>query len=134
MSSAQTSCPQYCSFLPLALLRISESNKGATSVSVYTSVSKHFTNFSQNQLFQTILWALIIRELSTNFCRSNIYATGAPLLQAPATINFVVPCACRYMDICMDIYSPTSPLSSSVPSVPGQGSSLRLNSKTTDSG
>ena len=130
MSSAQTSCPQYCSFLPLALLRISESNKGATSVSVYTSVSKHFTNFSQNQLFQTILWALIIRELSTNFCRSNIYATGAPLLQAPATINFVVPC--RYMDICMDIYSPTSPLSSSVPSVPGQGSSLRLNSKTTD--
>ena len=130
MSSAQTSCPQYCSFLPLALLRISESNKGATSVSVYTSVSKHFTNFSQNQLFQTILWALIIRELSTNFCRSNIYATGAPLLQAPATINFVAPC--RYMDICMDIYSPTSPLSSSVPSVPGQGSSLRLNSKTTD--
>ena len=132
MSPAQTSCPQYCSFLPLALLRISESNKGATSVSVYTSVSKHFTNFSQNQLFQTILWALIIRELSTNFCRSNIYATGAPLLQAPATINFVVPC--RYMDICMDIYSPTSPLSSSLPSVPGQGSSLRLNSKTTDSG
>ena len=132
MSSAQTSCPQYCSFLPLALLRISESNKGATSVSVYTSVSKHFTNFSQNQLFQTILWALIIRELSTNFCRSNIYATGAPLLQAPATINFVAPC--RYMDICMDIYSPTSPLSSSLPSVPGQGSSLRLNSKTTDSG
>ena len=130
MSSAQTSCPQYCSFLPLALLRISESNKGATSVSVYTSVSKHFTNFSQNQLFQTILWALIIRELSTNFCRSNIYATGAPLLQAPATINFVVPC--RYMDICMDIYSPTSPLSSSLPSVPAQGSSLRLNSKTTD--
>ena len=132
MSPAQTSCPQYCSFLPLALLRISESNKGATSVSVYTSVSKHFTNFSQNQLFQTILWALIIRELSTNFCRSNIYATGAPLLQAPATINFVVPC--RYMDICMDIYSPTSPLSSSLPSVPAQGSSLRLNSKTTDSG
>ena len=130
MSPAQTSCPQYCSFLPLALLRISESNKGATSVSVYISVSKHFTNFSQNQLFQTILWALIIRELSTNFCRSNIYATGAPLLQAPATINFVVPC--RYMDICMDIYSPTSPLSSSVPSVPGQRSSLRLNSKTTD--
>ena len=132
MSSAQTSCPQYCSFLPLALLRISESNKGATSVSVYTSVSKHFTNFSQNQLFQTILWALIIRELSTNFCRSNIYATGAPLLQAPATINFVAPC--RYMDICMDIYSPTSPLSSSLPPAPGQGSSLRLNSKTTDSG
>ena len=56
MSSAQTSCPQYCSFLPLALLRISESNKGATSVSVYTSVSKHFTNFSQNQLFQTIYY------------------------------------------------------------------------------
>ena len=113
MSLAQTSCPQYCHLLFCSVcrsenFRIQQKQRGHQRKCLLLFLGillfTHLFFFGKNQLLRTILQAIIIRELRGSLQIQNLcYRCATAPAPGPATINFVVPC--RYMDICLDIYS-----------------------------